>query len=71
MKLLVDEMPCSNYECPFSKAYTMPLWNVGMDVATNYKIDFPLYECTIVKKPCDLGCSEYTCNGLKVLKTEE
>lgn len=71
MKLLVDELPCSKYECPFSKAYTMPLWKVGMDVADVLKIDYPLYECTIAKTLCDLGCGEYACSGFKVLKMEE
>lgn len=63
MKLIVSELPCSQYECPFSKAYTIPLF----DINTTREFDLPLYECTIAKGPCDLGCSEYTCSGLQVI----
>lgn len=65
MKILVDELPCSKYECPFSKAYSMPPWDERM----NHREWFDLYDCDITKGLCDLNCG--ACSGLKVLKTED
>ncbi len=55
MKVIVDEMPLCEYDCPFSSEY---------ETRRSMK-----YECAVTKGWCDLKCG--ACSGLKVLKRED
>ena len=64
MKVLVTEMPLSEYECPFSEEYTTRV----MDNNMRWKVERICYECSVTKEDCDLNCGK--CSGLKVLEKE-
>ena len=58
MRILVDEIPLTIYDCPFSKE------------AERYErgryCSSIVYECSVTKELCDLNCD--TCSGLKVIE---
>ena len=57
MKILVDEMPLCEYDCPFSKEVILD------DRYERYRM---YYECSITKDTCDLDCGK--CSSLKCIE---
>ena len=65
MKIFVDEMPLTEYDCPFSKEWESRVWDSTM----KYRHSVMMYECSVTKENCDLNCG--ACSGLKVLEKEK
>ena len=58
MKFLVDEMPLSNYYCPFLKETII---EDAYGRQTNV-----YHDCSVTKDFCDLDCGK--CSGLKCIE---
>ena len=65
MKLLVDEIPFCQSDCPFSREIPMSRY----DEKKKCRYRYVGYECDLTKDFCDLECG--TCSGLKVLEIKE
>lgn len=66
MRLFVDEMPLSEYECPFSEEHLSRVLCADKNTYRYHHV--MIYECSVTKEQCDLNCG--ACSGLRVFKGE-